>query len=208
MLDRLINLANHLGAWGYLIIFLVVVLECQALLGLFIPGESLVIAGGFLAAQGVFEPYTLIVGVSLAAILGDSISFELGRRLGRAWLVSPRRLRLWPKLLSRVETFFHRHGDKSVFAGHFLHVMRALMPFVAGMSRMNYPRFLVFNTAGCVVWATFFVLLGYFVGASWVWVAKWVGHAGAVIAGVLVLVMVWVWFWWKEAPKEPPSPEP
>ena len=204
MLDSLIDLANHLGAWGYLIIFLVVVLECQALLGLFMPGESLVIAGGFLASQGVFDRWTLIGVVAFAAILGDSISFEMGRQLKRDWLLKPRRwFRMRPEHLARVETFFRRHGAKSVFAGHFLHVLRAGMPFVAGMSRMHYPRFLVFNAAGCVVWATIFVLVGYYAGASWSLMVDRIGRAGIVIEGVLLLAAGLGWWWWSVRRRQP-----
>lgn len=86
MLEYLLKLVSSFGHWGYLVIFLVVVLECQALLGLFMPGESLVMVGGFLADQGVFEPVLLIIVISSAAIIGDCIGYELGRHLGREWL--------------------------------------------------------------------------------------------------------------------------
>ena len=83
MVDQLVNFVGHLGHWGYLVIFLVVALECQAILGLVMPGESLVLVGGFFAEQGVFDLAGLILVISLAAILGDSIGYELGRYLGR-----------------------------------------------------------------------------------------------------------------------------
>lgn len=107
MLDYLINFISHLGHWGYLVIFLVVVLECQALLGLVMPGESLVLVGGFFAEQGVFHRDVLIIVISIAAILGDSIGYELGRRLGRGWLVKQGgRFGLRVEHLARVDIFF------------------------------------------------------------------------------------------------------
>jgi len=79
MLDYLISVEGRLGHWGYLVIFLILVLECQPLLGFVMPGESLVLAGGFLAGQGLFDLDDLVVVISMAAILGDSIAYELGR---------------------------------------------------------------------------------------------------------------------------------
>ena len=87
MLDRLITIAGQLGHWGYLVIFFGVVLECQVILGLIMPGESLVLAGGFFAEQGLLHPGVLIVVISIAAILGDSIGYEMGRHLGQGWLL-------------------------------------------------------------------------------------------------------------------------
>ena len=198
MLDPLIKFAESLGPWGYLVIFLVVALECQALLGLFMPGESLVLMGGFLAGQGVFDPPVLICVVSGAAILGDSIGYELGRRLGRGWLLQHgRRFGLRQEHLDRVDGFLMRHGGKAVFGSHFLHLLRALMPFVAGARRMRYPKYLLFNAVGCIVWATVFVLLGYGAGASWRVVAKWIGGASGIVGGAVLLVIAlgWLWHW-------------
>lgn len=139
MLDHLINFVGHLGHWGYLAIFIVVALECQAALGLIMPGESLVLVGGFFAEQGVFDLGVLIFVVSIAAILGDSIGYELGRHLGRGWLLKHgRRFGLRQEHMDRVDGFFVRHGGKAVFGSHFLHLLRALMPFVAGSRRMRY----------------------------------------------------------------------
>ncbi len=198
MLDYLIKSVGSLGHWGYLVIFLVVVLECQALLGLVMPGESLVLVGGFLAEQGVFDPVLLIIVISIAAILGDSIGYELGRHLGRGWLLKQGgRFRLRQEHLDRVDGFFMRHGGKAVFGSHFLHLLRALMPFVAGARRMRYWKFLLFNAIGCIVWASVFVLLGYGAGESWRVAAKWVGTASEILGGALLLVvalgLLWRW---------------
>ena len=198
MLEQLIKLVDHVGAWGYLVIFLVVALECQALLGLFMPGESLVLMGGFLAGQGLFDPGVLIGVIAVAAILGDSIGYEFGRRLGREWLLMHgRRFGLRQEHLERVDGFLLRHGGKAIFGSHFLHLLRALMPFVAGARRMRYRQFLLFNVAGCLVWATVFVLLGYGAGANWGVVAKWIGGAGGIVGGAVLLIIAvgWLWNW-------------
>jgi membrane protein DedA with SNARE-associated domain/membrane-associated phospholipid phosphatase len=196
MFDHLVNFIGNLGYWGYLAIFLVVALECQAFFGLFMPGESLVLVGGFFAEQRIFELPVLIVVISLAAIVGDSIGFQLGRNLGREWLeqYGPR-FGLRQAHLERVDKFFVKHGGKAVFSSHFLHLLRSLMPFVAGSRRMAYLKFLSFNAAGCIVWASIFAVLGYLAGKSWRIVEKWIGSASEIVGGLLMLFILFVLMW-------------
>jgi membrane protein DedA with SNARE-associated domain len=198
MLDYLINFVSDLGHWGYLVIFIIVALECQALLGLVMPGESLVLAGGFFAEQGLLDAGILIFVISIAAILGDSIGYELGRHLGRGWLLKHgTRFGLRQEHLDRVDGVFVRHGGKAVFVSHFLHVLRSLMPFAAGARHMRYLKFLLFNTMGCIVWATVYVVLGYLAGASWHVAAKWIGRASEIIGAALLFAIAlgWLWNW-------------
>ena len=198
MLNYLVNLVSRLGHWGYLIIFLVAALECSAFLGLVVPGESLVLVGGFFAGSGQLDVGDLIIVVAIGAILGDSIGYELGRYFGRSWLLRYGRwLSLRQAHLDRVDDFFKRHGGETVFMGRFIGFLRVLAPFVAGSSRMPYGRFLFYNATGAVLWSTAFVLIGYFVGASWDIVAKWIGRASAILGGVLLVVlgMVGLWRW-------------
>nr|ALS91060.1 SNARE associated Golgi protein [uncultured bacterium] len=198
MIEWLVDLAGRLGGWGYLLVFLIVMLECQPLLGLFMPGETLVVLSGFLAGQGAFDLSLVIATVALAAIVGDSIGYELGRRLGRGWLLhyGP-----WfgvrPTHLARVEDFLGRHGGKSVFLSHFLHLLRALMPFIAGAGHMPYRRFVFYNTFGCFLWAATFAILGFFFGESWELLHRWAGRAGALLGALFLLVLAagWVWQW-------------
>jgi len=179
MLEQINDLIQHLENWGYLIVFLIVVLECQAFLGLFMPGESMVLLAGFLAGQDVFDVRLLIGVVAVGAIIGDSIGYELGRRLGRDWL---RRhgpgFWLRQDRLDQLDALFARYGGLGVFFAHFLHVGRALMPFLAGASRLPYLRFLFYNALGCILWATIFTLLGYVFGQSWHLIDRWIGRAG------------------------------
>ncbi len=198
MIDYIVEIARQLGPWAYLIVYLVVMLECQPLLGLFMPGETLVVASGFLAREGVFDLKILIVVVAAAAVIGDTIGYELGRRLGRGWL---QHYGHWfgvrESYLLKVDTYFVRHGRKSVFLSHFLHLLRALMPFMAGASRVPYLRFVFYNTLGCVLWAAIFAVLGYFFGESWELLHRWAGRAGAVL-GAFVFFLValgWIWGW-------------
>ncbi len=161
MIDQLIERISRLGHWSYLIFFIGAALECSAFLGLLVPGESLVLAGGFLASLGLLNIDDLVVVVAMGAILGDSIGYELGRRFGRPWLIRYGRwLGIRPAHVEGVDAFFARHGGKTVFLGRFVGFLRALAPFVAGSSHMRYRQFLLFNVLGGVLWAIGFVLLG------------------------------------------------
>src|SRR5690242_18314414 len=198
MVEYILGLASRMGHWSYVIVFFVIMLECQALLGLFMPGESLVLMSGFLAGQGVFDLDAIIVTVALAAIVGDSFGYEFGKCFGRDWLLQYGRwFGVRKSHLHKAEDHFRRHGGKSVFLSHFMHLLRALMPFIAGTSRMSYWRFLPYNAVGCILWANIFTLLGYFVGQDWRLLEKWIGRAGAVV-GILILLalsMIWLWRW-------------
>jgi undecaprenyl-diphosphatase len=187
----IIDFARQLGPWGYVIVYLVVMFECQPLLGLFMPGETLVVASGFLARGGAFDLKVLIPVVALAAVVGDSIGFELGRRLGRGWLqYYGHWFGVRDTHLAKVDGYFLRHGGKSVFFSHFLHLLRALMPFMAGASGMPYLRFVFYNTLGCILWASTFAVLGYFFGQSWELLHRWAGRAGAVLGALLLLILI------------------
>lgn len=198
MLQYLITLVERLGQWGYLVIFLGALLESAAFLGLIIPGESLVLVAGFLAAQGLLDLDVLIVVVALGAAVGDSIGYEMGRSMGRpALLRYGNRFGVTDGRIDKAETFFARHGSKAVFLGRFVGFARALIPFLAGSSRMAYRKFLPYNVLGAVLWSAAVTLLGYFLGASWQSAERWIGRASAIIGAILVfaLLLVWLWRW-------------
>jgi len=194
VLDSLLAMVSRLGHWSYVLIFLGATLESAAFVGLLVPGESLVIFSGFLAAQGLLDLGDLIVVVAAGAILGDSIGYELGRRLGRPWLL---RYGHWVGLrteqLERVDGFFTRHGGTTVFFGRFLGFLRALAPFVAGSSRMPYRQFLPYNVLGGLLWALSCVALGYVCGASWQAAERWIGRVSTILGGTLLLMIALTW---------------
>lgn len=198
MVEYLINLVGRLGHWGYLIIFLGAMLESAAFLGIFVPGESLVLVGGFLAAQGTFDLDALIIIIAAGAALGDSIGYELGRRLGRSALTRyGGRFGLNEQRIAKTDAFFDRHGGKAVFLGRFVGFARALVPFLAGSSQMRYRKFLPYNLIGAALWSAVITLLGYFLGASWQRAASWIGRASAILGGLILfgLFLVWLWRW-------------
>lgn len=198
MVDHLINFVSGLGHWGYFIIFLGVLLESAAFFGFIVPGETLVLLGGFLAAQGTLDLGDLMIWVVVGAILGDSIGYLTGRHLGREQLL---RIGKWVRLraghLEKVEQFFDRHGGKTVFFGRFVALLRAMTPFVAGSSGMHWGRFLLYNAAGGIIWGVGFVLAGYFLGTGWRYAGHWIGETAGGIAALIALLLLlgWVWRW-------------
>ena len=196
MLDYLVGLMGRLGHWVYLLVFLGAMLESAAFLGLFLPGESLVLVAGFFAAQGALDLDGLIVAVAIGATLGDSLGYELGRHLGRPGLLRyGGRFGINQARLDRADVFFARHGGKSVFLGRFVGFARALVPFLAGSSRMPYRQFFPYNALGAILWSVVVVLLGYFLGASWHVATRWIGAASAIIGAIVVVVLALAWLW-------------
>jgi undecaprenyl-diphosphatase len=192
VIDQFIAWVSGIGHWAYLAIFLVVSLESAAFLGFFMPGETAVFLGGFLASQGVLDLKVLIPLVAVAAILGDSIGYELGRLLQKSWFLRYGRwLGLREAQWQRIENFFQRHGGKTIFLARFSAFFRILVPFFAGAARLSYLQFLLFNILGGVVWAAGSVLIGYLAGESWRAIEHWIGR-GALIVVILIVGLILV----------------
>ena len=189
MLDKLLSAISHLGHWGYALIFLAPFLESSAFMGLLVPGESIVVLAGFLSSHGYLDLADCIVVIALGAVLGDSTGYALGKAIGRDYFDRHKRLFLFKKKhLEKVDAYFARHGGKTVFWARFIHLLRVMTPFAAGMSAMPYGRFAFFNAAGGIIWATAFTLLGYFFGQSWQLIEKWAGRAGVFILFMILVI--------------------
>jgi membrane protein DedA with SNARE-associated domain len=194
MLEYLLDLVARLGHWSYLILFLAAALECAAFAGLLVPGESLVLASGFLAHEGVLEVDAVMAAVAIGAVAGDNVGYQLGLRLGREWLLRHgARVGVTAARFQRAEAFFARHGPQAVFFGRFVGFARALVPFVAGASRMSYRRFLLSDALGAVLWTIGFVLLGYGLGASWRVAERWIGRSSLLLAGIIAIAGLVLW---------------
>jgi membrane protein DedA with SNARE-associated domain/membrane-associated phospholipid phosphatase len=190
-LEKLIeDVGRKLGRWTYALVGVMAFLETGAFVGLIAPGEFTVIFGGVVAGQGVINVGVLIAIVWVAAVSGDSVSFWLGRRLGRAFLVrhGPK-VKITEERLQWVERFFQRHGGATILIGRFVGLARALAPFVAGASRMPYRRFLPYDIVGAGLWGSFFVVLGYVFWRSFSRVVD-IAKRGAFALGTLITVVV------------------
>lgn len=172
------RVATALGPWTYALVAVLAFLETGAFVGLVAPGETTVIAGGVIAGQGEVSLVPLIGLIWVSAVLGDTASFFLGRRLGRSFILRHGgRLRIDEQRLGQVEAYFERHGGKTILVGRFIGVVRALAPFVAGSSGLAYKRFIPFSVLGCGAWASTFAVLGYVFYESFDQVASVAGQA-------------------------------
>lgn len=187
-IQHLLPTFEHLGIFGYWVAFLAAFLESLAIVGTFIPGAIIVIIFGFLAAEGYFDIGDLIWFVALGAILGDVISYYLGTK-GKMFFKNENKL-LRLSHLETGEEFFKKHGNKSIFFGRFMGPLRAIVPFVAGLSKMNIKIFLFWNITSGVLWAIIHVLIGYFFGGTMSVVEAWMGRIGFIIMGLILVSVI------------------
>ena len=179
-------------ALAYSLVALLVFAEDALFVGFVIPGETAAVLGGVVASRGQVQLGLMMGLVVLAAIIGDTVGYEVGKHVGPK-LLENRMLLRHRENLEKAQDFLRRRGGSAVFLGRFVALFRALMPALAGVSRMHYPRFVAFNAAGGLIWGAGFVLLGYLAGNSYGAVAKTAGEdvtAAAVVVGLLAVV-VW-----------------
>ena len=174
------SIASGIGAWSYLLVGGLAFLETGAFVGLIAPGEFTVILGGAVAGQGEASVWLMIAITWFAAFAGDSVSFYLGARLGRDFLVrNGPRFRITEDRLTQVEEYFSNHGGKTILIGRFIGLVRALAPFIAGTSNMRYGAFAPYSILGTGIWATILVLIGYFASQN-------IGAASAIVGRTLI----------------------
>jgi membrane protein DedA with SNARE-associated domain/membrane-associated phospholipid phosphatase len=183
------DVSNTLGAWTYLLVGVFAFAETGAFVGLVIPGETVMLLGGAVAGQGAIDIYVLIGVAWLAAWLGDTTSFFVGRRLGREFVLrhGPR-FGIGHERFERVEDYFSRHGGKTIFVGRFVSLVRAFAPFIAGSSGMRYRAFVPYSILGTGLWASAHILVGYFFSRSIESAAKYAGRGAFVLATTIVVV--------------------
>jgi membrane-associated protein len=159
-----IDLVELIKAVGYIGLFAIVFAESGLLIGIMLPGDSLLFTAGFLASQGFLDLWLLCLLVTVAAITGDSVGYAFGRRVGRRLFSRPDSRFFKQKHLRRVEAFYEKHGGKTIILARFLPIVRTLAPIVAGVGNMNYARFLSYNVIGGILWGTGVPVAGYFLG--------------------------------------------
>ena len=164
----LMNVESLLSNGGLLVLGLIVFAESGLLVGFFLPGDSLLFIAGFLASEAggnVLPPLPLVLLVAVSmAIIGDQVGYVIGRRVGPALFARPKSRLFDPAHVDRAQAFFDKHGAKTIVLARFVPIVRTFAPFVAGIGRMVYPRFVFYCFAGGVFWIGFFVYGGYFFG--------------------------------------------
>jgi membrane-associated protein len=179
--------------WAVLVaVGLLVFAEDALFVGFVLPGETAAVLGGVAAKLGHAPLWAVLVVVGAAAVLGDSVGYEVGRTFGPRLL----RMRALDRRRARLDdarALLARRGGSAVFLGRWVAFFRAVMPALAGTARMPYPRFLAFNAAGGILWGTVVVLVGYAAGASYATVERTVGRGAALVVLAIALVALAAW---------------
>ena len=197
-LNHLIPAIQSYGSFGYWIIFLVSFFEALVFIGSFIPGTFIVIFYGFLASGGYLNLGDLIILATAGAIAGDGLSFYLGSRSQK--LFHEKNFLLNTKYLEKSQKFFNKHGNKSIFWGRFIGIIKPFIPFTAGLSGMNRRQFIFWNVFSGIVWAVAHLAVGYFFGGAFHAIEMWTTRLGAFALIAFVFLFV-LWFSIKKGEK-------
>lgn len=199
LVDMLLHMDEYMkqiiqqyGSLTYAILFFVIFIETGVVILPFLPGDSLLFAAGTFAAFGDFNPWVLFGLLATAAVLGDTVNYSIGHKLGeRAY--NSRFVK--KEYLDRTHAFFQKHGGKTIFLARFVPIVRTFAPFVAGMGEMSYKYFITYNLVGGITWVGLFVSLGYFFGTM-EFVQK--NFETVIIAIVFISVLPAIYEWWKD----------
>ncbi len=199
LIDVFLHLDKHLadvvrdyGAWTNTLLFVIVFCETGLVVTPFLPGDSLLFTAGALAALGNLNVWVLFLLLSLAAVLGDTVNYWIGKKIGpRAFDGTVRFLK--QEHLRKTEAFYEKHGKKTIILARFVPIVRTFAPFVAGVGSMTYGTFLAYNVIGGVLWVAICVFSGYFFGNIPV-VKRNFSVVVLVIIGISTLPLAWEWW--------------
>ncbi len=179
---------DDLIRWGgYALLAGIVFTETGLLIGCFLPGDSLLITAGLVAATGALNVWYLNGLLIVAAVVGDSVGYAIGARLGPRLFTRPKSLLFNPRHVERTRAFYARHGAKTIVIARFVPIIRTFAPVVAGVGQMQYRRFLVYNVVGGVGWVTSMTWAGYLLGQT---VPNISSHIHLVVGAVIVLSVI------------------
>ena len=175
---------DDLIRWGgYLVLVAIVFTETGLLVGFFLPGDSLLITAGLVAASGGLNIWWLNVLLIVAAVSGDSVGYAIGARIGPRLFTREKSLLFNPAHVERTRRFYARHGAKTIVIARFVPIIRTFAPVVAGVGTMEYRRFLVYNVAGGVGWVTSMTWAGFLLGRA-------IPNIGEYVHVVVIIVIV------------------
>jgi membrane-associated protein len=190
---HLLKLVQEYGIWVYAILFAIIFSETGFVVTPFLPGDSLLFVAGAIAAGGALNAHVVVVVLILAAVLGNTVNYAIGRWLGKTFFRDGRSRWLNPKHLEKAHAFYEKHGGKAVVISRFLPIVRTYIPFVAGMAAMTPARYTAYNIAGAVAWVASLTYAGYFFG-NIPWIKNnltWL-IIGIVVVSLLPLVIAFI----------------
>jgi membrane-associated protein len=176
---------DDLVRWGgYVVLTAIVFTETGLLVGFFLPGDSLLITAGLVAATGHLNIWWLNGLLIVAAIVGDSVGYAIGRRVGPRLFTRPKSLLFNPRHVERTRAFYERHGARTIVIARFVPIVRTFAPVVAGVGEMQYRRFVFYNVAGGIAWVTSMTWAGYLLGQA----VPNIGDHIHILVGIVILL--------------------
>ncbi len=205
-IDFFIHLDKHMiefvasyGTWTYLLLFVILFCETGLVVTPFLPGDSLLFVTGALAATGAIQLEFVLGLLFIAAVLGDSVNYSIGHFMAPRIFQEKYQRILKPEYLDRTQKFFEKYGGKTIILARFFPIIRTFAPFLAGVGKMHYRKFFLFNVTGALLWVSLFTLAGYFFG-NFPFVKK---NFTAVIFAIIIISLlpgVWEYYQHKKFP--------
>lgn len=184
-------LIRYFDTYGYYIVFTILFLENFFVIGLVVPGETVLLLAAFVSTQGVLNITYVIITAALAAISGNIIGYFIGRRGGRPLIEKYGSRFISVERIKAAEKYFDVHGAKTVFIGRFAAGVRVFVPLLAGAARMNFAKFLAYTVAAVITWTVAIGLAGFFFGQSWPLISKILGRFSLVVLAIIIILFIY-----------------
>ncbi|MDO8579561.1 MAG: VTT domain-containing protein [bacterium] len=182
-----------ISALGLVGVFAIVFAESGLFFGFFLPGDSLLFTAGLFASQGYLNISWLIIGVAIAAILGDSVGYTFGKRVGPALFSRDDSFFFHKKHAERARLFYEKYGVKTIILARFVPIVRTFAPIVAGIGGMRYRTFITYNIIGGMLWTLLLTLSGYFLGSAFPGMSRYLHIIVVIIIFISILPIVFEW---------------
>jgi len=199
---RQLNHLEDLIRWGgYAVLAAIVFSETGLLVGFFLPGDSLIVTAGLLAARGYLNIWELLVLLSLMAIAGDTVGYHFGKITGPKIFTRDKSILFAKDHLLRARAFYDKYGNKTIVLARFIPIIRTFAPIVAGVARMPYRKFLTYNIFGGIGWVVLMLFIGFFLGR----LIPGIDHYLDIVIAVVILLSITPAFveWWRERSRKP-----
>ena len=200
------TLLNEFGVYVYVALFLIVFAETGLAVGFFLPGDSLLVVAGLMAATypDKLNVFVLLISLFIAGVLGDAVGYFTGKKMGKTVFSRPKSWFFRPEYLRKAHDFYEKHGGKTIIIARFVPIIRTFAPIVAGAADMTYRKFVVFNIVGGFLWVFSMILSGYFLGGlvESTFGIKLEDHIEKVVVVVVVLSLMPPFIEWLKARRE------
>lgn len=198
--EYLVNLVNLFGAWTYVILFLIIFAETGLVVTPFLPGDSLLFVIGTLSGNGLLNIWVSYITLLAAAIIGDTVNYWIGYKMGAKVFANENSMIFKKAYLEKTREFYDKHGKKTIILARFAPIVRTFAPFVAGVGKMHYQTFFLYNIIGAFIWVTSLTFAGFFFG-SLPWVKDHFEYIVYFIIVISVLPMVIEYIQHKRGPR-------